>query len=84
MQAKAEKTRDSLLQILDNLPDAVLMLEAGQLSYCNQKADTFFGVTLSPIADDVHTLISSQYLIMDKRCLHELKSKGVDEVAQHM
>ena len=28
LQKDAEKTRDSLIQILDNLPDAVLMLEA--------------------------------------------------------
>jgi hypothetical protein len=28
LQNKAEKTRDALIQILDNLPDAVLMLEA--------------------------------------------------------
>ena len=35
MQMEAEKTRDALTQILDNLPDAVLMLESGHLSYCN-------------------------------------------------
>jgi len=28
LQNEAEKTRDALIQILDNLPDAVLMLEA--------------------------------------------------------
>jgi hypothetical protein len=33
---EAEKTRDSLTQILDNMPDAVLILEKGTLSYCNQ------------------------------------------------
>jgi len=32
---EAEKTRDSLTQILDNMPDAVLILEEGTLSYCN-------------------------------------------------
>jgi hypothetical protein len=47
MQTEAEKTRDALIQILDNLPDAVLMLESSQLSYCNQQADRFFEVQLS-------------------------------------
>ena len=31
MQKEAEATRDSLRQILDNLPDAVIMLESEQL-----------------------------------------------------
>ena len=31
MQTEAEKTRDSLTQILDNLPDAVIMLESNDL-----------------------------------------------------
>jgi succinate dehydrogenase/fumarate reductase cytochrome b subunit len=31
----AEKTRDALTQTLDNLPDAVLMFEMDDLSYCN-------------------------------------------------
>ena len=35
MQKEAEKTRDSLTQILANLPDAVIMLEADSLEYCN-------------------------------------------------
>jgi hypothetical protein len=35
MQTEAEKTRDSLTQILENLPDAVIMLEADSLEYCN-------------------------------------------------
>ena len=30
-QTGAEKTRDALTQILDNMPDAVLMFEAGGL-----------------------------------------------------
>ena len=47
MQMEAEKTRDSLTQILDNLPDAVLMLESGHLSYCNQIVDILFDVNLS-------------------------------------
>jgi hypothetical protein len=34
-QAGAEKTRDAVTQILDNLPDAVLMFESDSLSYCN-------------------------------------------------
>ena len=70
-QIEAEKTSDSLDKILDNLPDAVLMLESSELSYCNQQADNFFGVSLSQI-ERVHGLKNSTYLIMDKRCLHEL------------
>jgi len=31
MQMEAEKTRDSVTQILDNLPDAVIMLESDGL-----------------------------------------------------
>jgi len=31
----AEKTRDALTQTLDNLPDAVLMYEENDLTYCN-------------------------------------------------
>ena len=31
----AEKTRDALTQTLDNLPDAVLMFEQDDLTYCN-------------------------------------------------
>jgi len=34
-QKGAEKTRDALTQTLDNLPDAVLMFEMENLSYCN-------------------------------------------------
>jgi PAS domain-containing protein len=47
MNTEAEKTRDALTLILDNLPDAVIMLDAGKLSYCNQQADSFFKVSLS-------------------------------------
>ena len=35
LQKEAEKTRDALTKVLDNLPDAVLMLESEKLSYCN-------------------------------------------------
>jgi len=35
MHVEAEKTSNALVRILDNLPDAVLMLESDQLSYCN-------------------------------------------------
>ena len=35
MQSEAEKTNNALTQILDNLPDAVLMMEAEGLTYCN-------------------------------------------------
>ena len=35
-QTEAEKTRDALTQVLDNLPDAVLMMEGQRLTYCNQ------------------------------------------------
>ena len=47
LQSEAEKTRDALTEVLDNLPDAVLMFEKNQLSYCNQQADSFYGVNLS-------------------------------------
>ena len=43
-QKQAEKTQIALTQILDNMPDAVLMLETKFLQYCNQQADSFFGV----------------------------------------
>lgn len=36
LQTEAEKTRDSLTQILNNLPDAVIMIEGDQLQYCNE------------------------------------------------
>jgi len=69
---EAEKTRDSLTQILDNMPDAVLMLESQQLQYCNQQADRFFGVSLSHLSPTI--LKGSQYLITTNRCMHELSS----------
>jgi nitrogen-specific signal transduction histidine kinase len=50
MQMEAEKTRDSVTQILDNLPDAVIMLESNKLQYCNKQADNFFGVDLSKLS----------------------------------
>ena len=52
------------------------MLEADQLSYCNKQADSFFGVSLSHLPQ-TDTLHNSQYQIMDKRCLHELKKNPV-------
>jgi nitrogen-specific signal transduction histidine kinase len=59
--------------VLDNLPDAVLMIESDKkLSYCNQQADSFFKVTLSTLVDNKDTLNAAQYLIMDNRCFHEL------------
>lgn len=70
MQTEAEKTRDSMIQTLDNLPDAVLMLEDNKLSYCNQHADSFFAVKISQLERAV--LRRSDYLIMNNRCLHEL------------
>ena len=66
MQNEAEQTRDSLTLVLENLPDAVLMLEADHLSYCNQQADSFFGVSLSTLNDQ---LLFSE--IMNKRCMYE-------------
>jgi len=46
--------------VLDNLPDAVLMIEGDKkLSYCNQQADNFFGVTLSTLVDNKDTLNAS-------------------------
>jgi hypothetical protein len=35
ISTSAEKTRDALTQTLDNLPDAVLIFEEDNLSYCN-------------------------------------------------
>jgi nitrogen-specific signal transduction histidine kinase len=52
MQTGAEKTRDALTQVLDNLPDAVLMLDSEKLEYCNQPADSFFGVNLSNLTSN--------------------------------
>jgi hypothetical protein len=46
-QMEAEKTGKTLTKILDNLPDAVLMLNDNQLCYCNKQSDSFFGVCLS-------------------------------------
>jgi hypothetical protein len=76
MKTGAEKTRDAVTQILDNLPDAVLMFEAGELSYCNQQTDRCFSVELSrlnSIEDNTDLFRSSQYLILNNRCLYELK-----------
>jgi nitrogen-specific signal transduction histidine kinase len=43
--------------VLDNLPDAVLMIESDKkLSYCNQQADSYFRVTLSTLVDNKDTL----------------------------
>jgi hypothetical protein len=35
VQMEQEKTNVGLTQVLDNLPDAVLMMDSGRLSYCN-------------------------------------------------
>ena len=86
-QTDAEKTRDVLTAILDNLPDAVLISDEGKLSYCNQQADSFFGVSLSQLnalGDGGETFRMSQYQIMNNRCFHELKTSGVDQVAEKM
>jgi len=58
------------------------MLESETLSYCNQKADSFFGVSLSGLSKD--TLNSCQYQVMSNRCMHELKTSYVDQVAAKM
>jgi PAS domain-containing protein len=87
MNTDAEKTRDALTLILDNLPDAVLMLDAGKLCYCNQQADSFFKVSLSHLTcteNDRTTMQKSQYQLMNNRCLHELKTVDVDRVAAKM
>ena len=47
MQVEAEKNKDALTQLLDDLPDAVLVLEKHCLTYCNQLADKIFEVDLS-------------------------------------
>ena len=49
--------------------------------------DRFFGVDLSELnalEDNVESFRSSQYLIMNSRCLHELKMSGADQVAAKM
>ena len=74
MQSKAEKTSDALTQVLDNLPDGVLMFENHQLSYCNQKADNFYSVKLSTL-NNPGDIKASQYLLTSKRCMHELKTE---------
>ena len=84
MQKEAEKTRNAMTQILDNLPDAVLMFESENLSYCNQQADNFFGVTLSQLVTTPTVLESSQYKIMSNRCMHELKTSGINTAAEKM
>ena len=61
------------------------MIESDRnLSYCNQQADSFFGVTLSTLVDNKEALNAAQYLIMDNRCFHELKTSGVTTVAEKM
>ena len=61
------------------------MIESDRnLSYCNQQADSFFKVTLSTLVDNKDTLNAAQYLIMDNRCFHELKTSGVATVAEKM
>ena len=84
MQKEAEKTQNAMTQILDNLPDAVLTFESDNLSYCNQQADNFFGVTLSQLNTDQTVLQNSQYKIMSNRCMHELNTSGVNKVAEKM
>ena len=86
-QCETEKTRDALMQVLDNLPDAVLMLEADRLEYCNQQADSFFGVSLSQLTtkeEGKSKLFTSQYQILDNRCMHELCTSGTELVAAKM
>jgi len=87
LQSKAENTRDALTKVLDNLPDGVLMLEDDQLSYCNQQADSFFGVKLSDLnsqPDKLKDFRSSQYLLLRTRCMHELKTMETGRVAEKM
>jgi len=87
MQMEAEKTRDSVTQILDNLPDAVIMLESHKLQYCNKQADKFFGVDLSHLSQNPEnqtTLQSAQYLIMQNRCMYELQTKQLKQAAEIM
>jgi hypothetical protein len=48
--------------------------------------DRFFGVDLSELnaLEDKEDLRRSQYLIMNSRCMHELKMSGADQVAAKM
>ena len=89
IQIEAENMGETLIQVLDNLPDAVLMLENNKLSYCNQQADSFFGVSLSELTTskkkkDKEVLQSCQYLLMNNRCMHELKTPDFNEAATKM
>ena len=59
------------------------MLESDTLQYCNQSADSFFDTTLSNLGN-MEILSASQYLILNMRCMHELKSSMVDTVAEKM
>ena len=61
------------------------MIEGNKkLSYCNQQVDSFFKVNLSTLVDDKAALNASQYLVMDNRYFHELKTSGVATVAEKM
>jgi len=71
MKCEAEKTGDALNQILENLPDGVLMFESGSLSYLNSQADKFFGTSVSQLPSEIK---KSQYQIMDYRCMYELSN----------
>jgi len=59
------------------------MLEGGGLCYCNQQADSFFDVSLSHLTEP-EQLHASQYLIMNQRSMHEVKSKGTSKIAERL
>jgi len=89
MKIEAEKTSEALTITLDNLPDAVLMLESGRLTYCNQQADSLFGVKFSQFMTQEENerneiLKKGQYLILGNRCMHELKTVEFEKVVEKM
>ena len=77
MQMEAEKSTKSLTQLIDNLPDAVLMLEKNRIIYCNQQANSFFG-------DSLLRCPAEDHLLLDNRCMHELNTSGAATAAEKM
>ena len=68
------------------MPDGVLTFQESNLVYCNQKTDNIFGVQLAGLSNigDSDKLRSSEYLVMNNRCMHELKIVNTAEVAAKM
>jgi len=63
------------------------MLESTKLSYCNQPADSFFGVNLSNLtssAENCQALKDNTNIILHKRCFYEQNTTGAGAVAEKM